>query len=769
MNPFLRPVLVFAVAAIGVPGAHASFFVDPAGGTVLWSDDASYDDTAIRGRSLGFDFTFFDNEPVTAINVSSNGNLNFIGDFDYSNERLLEPILRISPLWDDLEVVPGSGDSVIEKVVPGKLYSVAWTAHEHGKPGTRHSFQVVIFGAAQRINGQDFVAGDILFSYGAIGATFAKDIATVCLDSGDGGVIVPVPGASVETGRVLHSEAGLLPTGAGGYILFHPDDSGGYIASTHINHLPQAFDDTLYTTSRGRVAIDVLANDSDPDGDPLVVESVTQGAFGNVMIADSGAVIYVPGPAFVGTDIFTCTVRDPLDSHRHVAGYAAAFRGGPGGVFDGLIADAPTKDDPQPVVTTEGSGYLRLMLTGNGGFTGILHYGGFAKVLRGTFDARGHFAMSFDRVVDEAPQTVTLTLHLDLTNENRPLTGTVTDGTFTSDIVAARSRFAARSFPTGQAGKYTVLLRPDETGSGPLGIGYSLMKVTPGGAAVLGGRAGDGKPFTFGGRVKADGTFPLFLRLPAGKGVRAGSLFGVVKFDDSHPTCDCSATLQWFMPDVGDVSGFEAAPQFIGSRYRPPARGQRVIPLADSAKNAAVDLGDGQITGLVTFWPSNKVTVEAPNAEQLSVTVNAAAGTFGGAFFEESFDIPPIRKRRAFGGVFLKKLNVGGGLYLDAEGHSAAVKMSRPRSRAAADAHGGRSSWNALVRMERRVPVSRGKTRALSRRQQRLADLPHQPRPFVDEARVELHERGARVEFLQRRSPVEKSRRPRSPASGSAP
>jgi len=77
-----------------------------------------------------------------------------------------------------------------------------------------------------------------------------------------------------------------------------------------INRSPVARDDTatVEQDSAGEF-IAVLANDSDPDGDALVVERVTQPANGKVVNSVNG-VIYTPAPGFVGVDIFTYTASD---------------------------------------------------------------------------------------------------------------------------------------------------------------------------------------------------------------------------------------------------------------------------------------------------------------------------------------------------------------------------------------------------------------------------------------------------------------------------
>ncbi len=78
-----------------------------------------------------------------------------------------------------------------------------------------------------------------------------------------------------------------------------------------VNDAPVANDDTATTDEDTAVDIDVLANDSDIDGDTLVVDAVTQPANGSVVVDADGTVTYTPNPDFNGTDTFTYTVCDP--------------------------------------------------------------------------------------------------------------------------------------------------------------------------------------------------------------------------------------------------------------------------------------------------------------------------------------------------------------------------------------------------------------------------------------------------------------------------
>jgi hypothetical protein len=82
--------------------------------------------------------------------------------------------------------------------------------------------------------------------------------------------------------------------------------------ATSVNEPPDAIDDRA-TVDEGSapVPIDVLANDTDPNGDVLTIEAVTQGAHGVVAIAGGGAgLTYAPDARYTGTDSFTYTIGD---------------------------------------------------------------------------------------------------------------------------------------------------------------------------------------------------------------------------------------------------------------------------------------------------------------------------------------------------------------------------------------------------------------------------------------------------------------------------
>ena len=76
------------------------------------------------------------------------------------------------------------------------------------------------------------------------------------------------------------------------------------------NHSPVAGADTASVQEGSSVEINVLANDSDADGDSLTISTKTDGQQGVVRLTDDNSVIYTPDAGFTGTDTFTYTVSD---------------------------------------------------------------------------------------------------------------------------------------------------------------------------------------------------------------------------------------------------------------------------------------------------------------------------------------------------------------------------------------------------------------------------------------------------------------------------
>ena len=79
------------------------------------------------------------------------------------------------------------------------------------------------------------------------------------------------------------------------------------------NAAPSATDDLLYTDRNIPLIVqpaNLLANDTDPNSDPLTILQVTPLGSGSVVLNDDGSIRYTPDDRFAGTDRFQYTVSD---------------------------------------------------------------------------------------------------------------------------------------------------------------------------------------------------------------------------------------------------------------------------------------------------------------------------------------------------------------------------------------------------------------------------------------------------------------------------
>lgn len=130
------------------------------------------------------------------------------------------------------------------------------------------------------------------------------------------------------------------------------------------NRLPLAVEDLAFTNQETAVTINVVANDTDTDGDELTVVGVTDPANGIAVNNENGTITYNPDPGFFGADSFEYTISDGHGGFAS-AGVAVNVNGRPT-----AAADAATTPENVPVTINvltndsdpEGN---RLILAGN--------------------------------------------------------------------------------------------------------------------------------------------------------------------------------------------------------------------------------------------------------------------------------------------------------------------------------------------------------------------------------------------------------------------
>ena len=136
------------------------------------------------------------------------------------------------------------------------------------------------------------------------------------------------------------------------------DGNGGTVttnfAYTVTNPAPVATNDSATTNEDTPIIIPVLANDSDPDGDPLTVTSASS-PDGTVVINADGTITFTPNANFNGSTAITYTISD-----------------GNGGTVTATVAitvnpinDAPTNDTPLPAQTNVDSAVVSVATAAN--------------------------------------------------------------------------------------------------------------------------------------------------------------------------------------------------------------------------------------------------------------------------------------------------------------------------------------------------------------------------------------------------------------------
>jgi len=111
--------------------------------------------------------------------------------------------------------------------------------------------------------------------------------------------------------------------------------------SINDNKPPIAVDDTASTDENSSVIIDVLANDSDPEGDSIQVYGVPSATNGWCEINPDGTITYHPNPGYQGTDTISYTI---VDSEGNTASADCVVTVGDQSVLDGIVQGTPGDD-----------------------------------------------------------------------------------------------------------------------------------------------------------------------------------------------------------------------------------------------------------------------------------------------------------------------------------------------------------------------------------------------------------------------------------------
>jgi hypothetical protein len=374
----------------------------------------------------------------------------------------------------------------------------------------------------------------------------------------------------------------------------------------------------------------VIANDSDPNNDPVQVISVTDGFHGTVTFTPDGTVTYSPGPDFDGdevqSDTFAYTISDPLGGTTTATVTVnmpdKIFRAG-AGVYNGVLTlgGAP-------------KGSFNLTLTKNGSFTATLIVDGIRTPVTGSFEADGTFSAAIPRKEPLPPLTLTLQLEA----ISNVVTGTISDGMNSYSANLSRNlKLFSPTRPNPHQGKYTALIANNQTGpSLPGGTGFARMTVGATGAVVITGKLGDGTPFSAGSSLNSDDAFPLYVKAYSRN---EGYVAGQIAFRTGE-TSQADGLLTWRKParenDVRYPDGFTTAPTFLASRYfKPPT-----FDFLGLGEDATLTVGDKPAKQLEHNEPLSFTMRVLPITDGTKVKFDPLTGLFRGAYFDGDVRFP---------------------------------------------------------------------------------------------------------------------------------
>ena len=239
-----------------------------------------------------------DNDLLSAVEVTAPAvgtlTLNSDGSFTYS------PGDFIGQTSFSYKVNDGTDDSNITEVI----FEVTPAGAENMPIGTPDEYQTgngetLSVNAADGILANDFdIDGDSL----TVTLVDVPHYGTVNSFQADGSFVYQAPAQFAGTDWFTYSLSdGTFTTGR-------------IIVELNIlNQPPTAEDDSYSMVQDGVLNIDspgVLANDTDPENDPLLAVQITGPQNGTLVLNSNGAFTYTPDPGFVGTDSFSYTADD---------------------------------------------------------------------------------------------------------------------------------------------------------------------------------------------------------------------------------------------------------------------------------------------------------------------------------------------------------------------------------------------------------------------------------------------------------------------------
>jgi hypothetical protein len=244
---------------------------------------------------------------------------------------------------------------------------------------------------------------------------------------------------------------------------------------------------------------------------------------------------------------------------------------------------------------------------------------------------------------------------LEIDIPNAIVSGTVSNDTFSSSLLALRAPFSTQSNPATNAGSYRAAFPgAEDPALAPHGDGYMSFAVSNSGRVSGRGTMADGSTFVLLTTTLTNAYTPIYVSLYRGR----GSLFGWLLATNGEVN-DVSGTLWWIKPGLIGGSlyagGFSNQIEVVGSRYVAPPSGTPAL----SISNGIVVVSGGDLaapfTDSVTLGADNKIIGD----NSLLLTLSNSKGSMSGSFID-----PTTTSKRTVKGTVLQKQNQARGFFL---------------------------------------------------------------------------------------------------------
>lgn len=196
----MKSLASFALSSLTLlafaPRAHATFLVDPSGGTALsgFNDDDPNAPDPNDGQlsvPLGAAFSFYGASysslyvDVDGFLTPSNNGYDFYLDRTVGELADIIPPGVIAPFYDDLYLDPTLGDSIALKSSSAyTAITYAVSGDSDTTAGFESNFQAALITAPTTLQGNALTAGDIVLSYGALDSTVSDSNFSVGVAAG---------------------------------------------------------------------------------------------------------------------------------------------------------------------------------------------------------------------------------------------------------------------------------------------------------------------------------------------------------------------------------------------------------------------------------------------------------------------------------------------------------------------------------------------------------------------------------------------------------